>query len=230
MRRTLSLFLLSTVAVLVFATEAAAIGQQSFRIRAGVFQPDGESSYWLDANDVFFGSIDDFEDATVGIDYVVAITPMLDFILSSDYYGTEVAQAYRDFEDANGFDIVHDTLLDVTPITVGLIVNLAPPRAPVRFFVGAGAGVYLWQLEEVGDFIDFDAQPLDIFFDSFIDDGAEFGYYLQAGLEVPFSRQLSFVADARWDDVEADLSGDFRGFGELDLSGVRYTAGIGWSF
>lgn len=218
----------AVVLSIALASHAWAVGQQSFRVRFGVFQPDGESAYWFDKELDFFGDIEEFEDTAVGLDYVADLNSLMSFLVSVDYYFGEVPQSYRDYEGPGGSSIVHDTSLSVTPLTVGLTFNLTPRRAPLRFFVGAGGGVYLWRLEEIGDFIDFDVDPPEIFFDGFEDEGEEFGYYLQAGLEVPFGRNLSFVADARWDEVETTLGGDFEGFGELDLSGSRYTMGIGW--
>jgi hypothetical protein len=220
--------ILAAVLLTALASQAWAVGQQSFRVRFGVFQPDGESAYWFDKELDFFGDIEEFEDAAIGIDYVAELNPLMSFLVSADYYYGEVPQSYRDYEGPAGSSIFHDTSLSITPLTVGLSFNLTPRRAPLRVFVGAGGGVYLWRLEEIGDFIDFDIVPAEIFFDGFEDEGEEFGYYLLAGLEIPFGRNLSFVADARWDRVEATLGGDFEGFGELDLSGSRYTAGIGW--
>ena len=107
---------------------------------------------------------------------------------------------------------------------------MTPARAPVRLFAGAGAGIYLWRLEEVGSFIDFDGLLPEIFDGRFVDEGETFGYYFQAGLEIPVGSSLSLIADSRWDEVEATLGGDFDGFGDIDLSGARYSFGIGWRF
>ncbi|MBZ0110828.1 MAG: outer membrane beta-barrel protein [Thermoanaerobaculia bacterium] len=219
---------LGAVLSVAMASHSWAVGQQSFRVRFGVFQPDGESAYWFDKELDFFGDIEEFEDTAVGIDYVAELNPLMSLLVSADYYYGEVPQSYRDYEGPGGSSIVHDTSLSITPLTVGLAFNLTPRRSPFRVFVGAGGGIYLWRLEEIGDFIDFDIVPPEIFFDRFKDEGEEFGYYLLAGLEVPVGRSLSFVADARFDQVETTLGGDFRGFGKLDLSGSRYTFGIGW--
>lgn len=215
---------------ILLASTAWGTGQQSFRVRLGLFEPDGDSIYWRDKELDFFGDVSDFEDTVVGIDYVMDVHPILSLIFSMDYYQGESEYSYRDFVEPGGRGIFHDTRLDITPLTFGLAFNLTPPRSPVRLFVGAGGGLYLWRLEETGDFIDFDVFPSEIFFGRFVVEGEEFGYYLHAGLEVPFGRSLSFVADARWDDVDADLNGDFAGFGTMDMSGARYSAGIGWRF
>ena len=211
-------------------SQVLAAGQQSFRVRIGLFQPQGESAFWEDKEVDFTGQIGDFEDKVVGVDYVAELNPVLSLILSTDYYQSEVEQAYLDYETFDGGDIYHDTALDITPLTAGLMFNLMPEGAPVRMFVGAGGGLYMWRLEEFGSFIDFDVQPSEIFDGRFVDEGEAFGYYLQAGLEIPLGSSLSLIADGRWDEVEDSLSGDFEGFGDLDLSGARYTFGIGWRF
>ena len=52
-------------------------------------------------------------------------------------------------------------------------------------------------------------------------DGTAFGGYGVVGLEAPISRNLSVFGEGRWTKVDADLQGDFDGFGKIDLSGLR---------
>ena len=62
MRRLSIALIVGAIALTAFASSAAALGQQSFRIRVGVFQPQGDSSYWIDSQDVFYGDIGEFDD------------------------------------------------------------------------------------------------------------------------------------------------------------------------
>ena len=203
----------------------------ALRFRVGLFTPDGESDYWLDNEAVFGGEGDDFEDIILGADFRFALGSRLGLMLSGDVYEGHEDLAYLDFEDSQGRDIVHNTKLDISSLTAGLVFNLTPSGAPVVPYLGAGGGVYFWNLNETGDFIDFD-DPLGptIFTGGFEDDGEAIGWYLLAGLEVPLGTQWSLFAEGRWHSVEDELSGDFAGLGDLDLSGRQISAGASWRF
>lgn len=205
-------------------------GDNALRIHAGIFTPDGESAYWNDTFFDFTGDIDDFEDAVVGVDYVRRLGGNLKLVVSGTGFEGESDQAYRDFVDTFGNDIFHTTTLSVSTATLGLAVDLAPRHAPVVPYLGVGGGLYAWDLEERGEFIDFGVDPPEIFPATFQDDGAVFGWYLMAGLDIPAGRTWSVFVQARWHDAEDDLEGDFVDLGKLDLSGRDITAGFSWTF
>jgi len=200
-----------------------------FRLRLGQFTPDGNERYWNDVENEFNGRASDLADASFGADWLYDFGPNVAFILSGDYFEGKSDMSYRDFTDAQGREIVHTTTLDVAPVTAGILVRVAPPDLPVQPYVGAGAGMYFWRLEETGDFIDFNNNN-QIFTDSFRDSGSAFGYYGLVGIEVPISRNFSVFGQARWDKSSDDLSGDFAGLGKLDLSGRRVEGGLSWRF
>lgn len=219
-----------TILALSALAPAPAEAEASVRFRLGQLTPEGDSPYWEEKAIDFTRDVDDFEDLFVGGDFLWDTTPWLGVMVSLDHFSTDVDQEYRDFVDDQGFPIAHTTTLEITPVTLGLVVRLAPPRAPVRPYLGAGGGLYLWRLQEEGDFIDFTTSPPEIFFGDFEDDGSPFGYYLLAGIEVPLGAYLSLVAEGRWDQADDELEGDFAGLGDLDLSGRRVSAGISWTF
>lgn len=206
-------------------------GDNALRFRVGQFTPEGESDYWLDNEAVFGGEADDFEDIVLGADFRIALGPRLGLLISGDLYEGDTDLAYLEFVDAGGADIFHNTKLDISSLTAGLVLNLTGPGAPVVPYLGAGGGVYFWTLNETGDFIDF-GDPLGptIFSAGFEDDGEALGWYLLAGLEVPVGAQWSLFAEGRWHTVEDELSGDFAGLGDLDLSGRQIFAGASWRF
>jgi hypothetical protein len=47
---------------------------------------------------------------------------------------------------------------------------------------------------------------------------------------VPLGARWSVFAEGRWQNVEDELSGDFAGFGDLDLSGRQISVGAAWRF
>ncbi|HEX9942831.1 MAG TPA: hypothetical protein VGG03_12495 [Thermoanaerobaculia bacterium] len=201
---------------------------QEFRIHLGAFQPDGDSEYWRDVERDFTGSVDDFENASFGLDYLLPLGNHLSLMFSGNVYEGDNTQAYRGFEDNFGDRIRHDTTLDIASGTLGLVFHLTGPGAAVRPYLGAGGGAYAWQLEESGDFIDFGSASRPIFSATLQSDGVAFGYYGLLGLSAPITPRLSIFAEGRWTEVDDDLSGDFEGFGKIDLSGREFAAGLSW--
>lgn len=205
-------------------------GANELRFRLGLFEPDGESAYWQDKQLDFTGEPEDFEDLIGALEYLRQLGERFDLVAGGTAYASESSQFYRDFVDENGLDIVHDTLLEIASLTVGVRARLTGSQAPVRPWVGAGAGLYFWNLEESGDFIDFAGQEPFIFSAFFLDDGATFGWYYGAGIDVPLGPALVLFAEARWHEAEDELSGDFEGLGDLDLSGRELSGGLSWRF
>ena len=237
MKKSVVVILIGLTSSLVLAAAAEAqyrrgnrYNAPSFRIQLGKFQPDGESSYWDGSAFDFDRQADDFEDSVLGLSYLRPLGSRLGLQISGFFYEGSEDLAYVRFEDQFGGDIVHTTELELAALTVGLIYNFTGPDAALVPYVGAGGGLYGWRLAEFGDFIDFDDPQLEIFEDSFEDESEELGFYFTAGLEVPLADTFSIFAEARWDSAEANLAGDFRGLGKLDLSGRSYSAGLSFSF
>ncbi|MEM7052149.1 MAG: outer membrane beta-barrel protein [Acidobacteriota bacterium] len=226
---------LLVVAALAIALPLAAQGRHasddnSFRVRAGLFTPDGESAYWQDNESFFASSADDFEDVVIGADFRWHLGPRSALQLSVDVYSGEEDLAYADFVDFFGDPIVHTTTLDVASVTAAYVVDLTSRSSPVIPYVGVGGGVYDWTLEESGDFIDFNLVEPEVFTDTFQASDTTLGWYFLAGVEVPISAQMSVFAEGRWQDVDEELGDDFDGLGSLDLSGRNLYGGFAWSF
>lgn len=198
----------------------------AFRLHLGTFQPEGDSEYWDDVFDEFTGDIDEMENISVGADYLLSLNRNFGLLFSGNYYEGDQTQNYRDFVDNFGNEIRHDTTLQMTSLTAGLHFSLLGPDAPIIPYVGAGGGVYLWNLEEAGDFID---RNNDIFNATLESEGEAFGYYWQVGLEAPITHRMSVFGEAKWTRVDDELDGDLEGFGDIDLSGREFLAGISWT-
>jgi hypothetical protein len=223
-------WLVVAAAAVLVMPETAHGQDHSLRFRLGLFTPDGDSRYWDDKRFDFTGEAGDFEDVMVGFDYMVGLGVRTLFMFSLDHYSSSLDQRYRDFVDELGRGIVHETSLEITPLTVAAVFDLAPSRSPIKPYAGIGGGLYFWRLREVGDFIDFGFEPPEIFFGRFEDSGQTLGYFFLLGVEVPLGPFFSFLAEGRWDRVDDRLSGDFDGLGTLDLSGRRLMGGISWRF
>jgi opacity protein-like surface antigen len=223
--------LVGALALLVVAPAGAqGSGDSSFRFRIGLYEPDAESEYWQDKLDVWTGNASDFEDTALGVDYVMGIGSRTSAVFSVDAWEGEATQAYRDYVDDQGNDIRHVTSLEATSLSLGLRLDLIRKRGPVVPYVGVGGGFYWWELTEAGDFIDFGVEPAEIFSTVYASDGAAFGYYWNAGVELYLSPDWAVVLEGRWHDVDDDLSDDLDDLGTLDLSGQQITAGLSFRF
>lgn len=222
---------LVVAALAAAAPASAAIGpEHSLRLRGGVFTPDGDSQYFTEAEQDFTGKVSDLEDFVGGIDYRYDFGGHVGLMVSGDVYEGTWNHAYRDFEDNFGNEIQHRASLEIDSLTAGVVIDIAPERSPVVPYVGAGGGLYSYRLEESGEFIDFTTPDFEIFDAELVAEGDTFGYYFLVGLEVPLTPYFSIFGEGRWDNAEDELSEDFDGFGDLDLSGRRVMGGISWRF
>lgn len=201
----------------------------AFRLHLGAFQPEGDSEYWDDIEALFTGDVDDFENANFGLDYLLPVSSRMSVLFSGSIYSGDATQSYLDFEDNFGDRIRHDTTLDIASATVGLVFHLTGPDAVVSPYLGVGGGAYPWRLEESGDFIDLDSPDLDIFSATLESEGVAFGWYALVGLEAPISRRISLFAEGRWTQADDELADDFEGFGDIDLSGREFAAGVSFN-
>lgn len=201
----------------------------AFRLHLGSFRPDADSEYWDDKAREFSGDAGDFENLSVGGDYLLSLSRHVGLLFSGSYYQGDTTQSYLDFVDNRGDEISHDTTLDIGSLTAGVVFSFTGPDAPVIPYVGAGGGFYSWRLEEDGDFIDFHSPRHDVFFSNPTADGVAFGGYWMVGLEAPITPRMSLYGEGRWTRAKDTLGGDFEGFGDLDLSGREFVAGISWN-
>jgi opacity protein-like surface antigen len=198
----------------------------AFRVSLGAFQPEGDSEYWDDKEAEFTGGVDDLENASVGLDYLLPLNRHFSLQFGGTFFSGDTTQSYRDFTDNFGDRIRHDTTLDIVSGTVGVVIHPLGSDAAVSPYLGAGAGSYFWSLAEEGDFI---AANDDIFFATPEDEGVAFGYYYLVGLEAPITRSLSIFGEGRWDQADDELSDGFEGFGDIDLSGRTFRVGLSWN-
>lgn len=199
----------------------------AFRLHVGSFQPEGDSEYWDGKFAGFTGEIDDFENVSIGADYLWSFNRHAGLLFTGNYFSGDTTQSYRGFVDNFGDRIRHDTTLEIANLGAGFHFSPFGPDAPVIPYVGFGGGLYSWRLEEDGDFI---APNDDIFNATLESDGVAFGYFGLVGLEVPIGPRMSVFAEGRWTRAEDELDGgDLEGFGDLDLSGREFMAGISWN-
>ena len=212
----------------------AGSSERSFQTRLGGFLFEGESDFWDDNASVFALEASDFDDTTLGLTYSVPFNRFFEVDLNADLFDETVVSEYRDFTDASGFAILHDSTLQMVPVTLG--VRFVPfgrgkhgGKRPV-LYVGAGAGVNFWRYEEFGDFIDLRDSANPILFGDFRESGEAFTTYAAAGLELPISDNFAVGVEARYFDSDDDFEGDFAGLGTLDMTGVSASITGRWRF
>lgn len=191
----------------------------------------------------FFGeeltlSKGDFDAFLFGMDASFAVASRVDLVAGFEISRANMSSEYRDFVDENDLPILQNTSLGIVPVTLSVKLYLTPRGrevsrhayvpSKVRPYVGGGAGVVWYELEQVGDFVDF--VDLTIFTSAFRSSG--FGFATQAfgGVEVGLTRRWFLTVEGRYLWSDADLGGDFVSFEPIDLSGARIGAGINFTF
>lgn len=141
----LAALLLSALPALAQGRRYVPERESAFRFRVGSFLPEGDSQYWLDKEEDFTGSTEDFENPSFGIDFLLPLSNRLSVQFSGSGYGGEATNAYRDFEDNFGDRIRHDTTLAIASGTAGLVLHLTGPDVAVQPYLGGGVGAYAWE-------------------------------------------------------------------------------------
>ncbi len=240
---------LLAVAVVVLAVAAPAQAQprgggdttNSFEFRLGGFFPAGGGEFWDGTESTFDLSHSDFNDAMLGISYVAGITNNFELGFNLGFYDSTVRAGYRDFVDQDGFPILHDTTLRLTPLTVdfrflpGGRYSLRGRRGQYRVhhpvpYVGAGAGMNFWSYRETGDFLDFSQSPPVVFPASFRDSGTAFEGHVLAGVELPVGPAWGVLFEGRYSWSSVTPGGDFAGLGKLNLGGPSAFIGASLHF
>lgn len=232
---------LVTAAVPAMAQPAGTDG--SIRFRLGGYFPSGNSTFW-DANEQTFTlSSSDFNDWMVGASFVTSMTNWVELGFNVDFYDATHRAADRDYVDEFGRPILHDTTLELIPLSVD--VRILPAgryalrgqggqlrvRRPVPY-VGAGVGLTYWQYTEQGDFVGFDDLGPFVYYDRLKDDGTEFAAHVLAGVELPMGPAWNLTLEGRYLWAEATPQDGFSALdlGKLDLGGFAGFVGFSRQF
>jgi len=202
----------------------------SVRFLLGQFSPECDSQYWDEKFMDFTGSASDFEDYLFQMDYRYPLSHGTALLFGLGWYDGATSQAYRDYVDAGGRNISHRTSLATWDATATWIFEIGQRRKAVTPYFGAGVGFLWWELEEVGDFIDFGDPDLPIIRAGYRSTGNTWELFAVAGLDIRLGHAMSLVAQARWRDADDELGGAFVGFGKIDLSGLDYSIGFAYNF
>lgn len=210
----------------------------AFSIRGGYMVASANSDIYEFFSDELTIESNDFNALDFGIDVALAIHPRLDVLVGFEHSRAAVDSEYREFEEDNGAPITQTTELRTVPLTGSIKAYLTPRGREIsrfsfvpskaRPYVGAGAGLIWYRLNQGGDFVDF--VDLSIFPDEFQSSGWGTEAHVFGGLDVQINPKWYLSLEGRYVWADADLSGDFVGFDPIDLSGLRITAGFSMSF
>ena len=230
MRRTM--MTVAAMATILAAGPAAAQWNLGGRvdIRVGALDHASGGSYWTDTGQYLTGGATDLDDGTVAVDLYRRSAPRSGWMLTVGAFSGETDRAYRDWVLASGAPVVHTARLEEWHLAVAYVVELAGETAPVVPYVGAGIGLYGWELTETGTFLDFGASPPEPFVGRYRADGTELGWQALAGLEVRLGLAWSLLAELRYHAADAELGSGFTGTvaQDLDLGGTEASVGVAW--
>jgi hypothetical protein len=176
----------------------------------------------------------DFSSAAVVFDVAFNVSPRVEGVFSVGLARTTMPSEFRHWLDNNDRPILQTTLFQRVPLTASLKTYLRDTGRSIGHFawipkryapyVGGGGGIMWYQLQQEGDFIDFNT--LRVFPDRFDSNGWTPTLQAFGGVDVSLSPRFAVTTEGRYQWARAALSRDFSGFDRIDLSGFAVTSGI----
>jgi hypothetical protein len=171
--------------------------------------------------------IGEFNNVTVGGEWLFAMTRNLEGGLGLGFYQRSVPTVYTDLVNRNGTEIEQALKLRIVPFTATIrLVPFGNDQA-IQPYIGAGVGVYGWRYSETGDFV----FPGDVVkFRNFVASGAAAGPTIFGGVRVPIgSAGVGF--EIRHQSAEGKVPGDeLFTEAKVDLGGYNYLFTMGFRF
>jgi hypothetical protein len=218
--------------------EYAPLQQGAVSFKVGYFMPRGESDIWTENAETFTLEVDDFNGFAGGIELSWFLNQYITVAGGVDFYRKTVDTEYRDFLGDDGQPIFQNFKLTVVPVTATVkftpLGNGSPSYSgekdtPFVPWVGGGIGVYSYQYEEDGEFIDDSDDS--IFRGNFLSENeVGFGAHVAGGIIVPIGLKFDVFGEVKYAWVDADLSDEFSGFEPIDLGGISYFFGGSYRF
>lgn len=210
----------------------------TFTLRMGVSRPNATGDPYADFSNDLTLSKSSYNAFDVAGDLAFSVTRKLDVVLTAGWAGSRAPTELRHWLDANDQPIQQTTTLQRVPLTASLKYYLRPRGQAVgRFawvplglapYVGAGGGLMFYRYHVWGNFVD----PTDtiIYADNIASENWTGTAHVFAGVDIPLGPRFVMSGEARYAWAKAPLGPDFKGFGDINLSGFSVTVGVGVRF
>jgi opacity protein-like surface antigen len=208
---------------------------QAFGFKLGYFSLKGNDARGEDGDDVIFNNqdslifdLEDFNGATFGAEWLVALGPWMEAGADVSFYQRTVPSIYRDIIDESGFELEQDLKLRMVPVS-GTFRFLPAGRGAVQPFVGGGVSIINWRYSETGEFVDLNG---DLFRDSFVADGTEVAPLFLLGIRFAVGDAWLVGGEYRYQNAKGDTGGFEKGFlgDKIHLGGHNFNLGIHFRF
>ncbi len=180
----------------------------------------------------------DFAATTFAADASFRASGRMDVVIGTGYAKSSALSESREYVDQDDQPIVQTTRLSKLPVSAGArfyplsrgeaIGQYAWIPRPFTPYVGAGAGLMHYRLEQQGDFVNY--QDLSIFNDRLESTGNTVMAYGEGGASYWLNHRVGLSAGARYTFATADMRRDYEGFDNIDLSGFQASAGLAVRF
>ena len=200
------------------------------KLSFGEFELDGGSQYWRTRREDFFGSEKNFTDDRWGLEYSRMVTERWGYLFNGHLWEGQQTTSFRDYVDNSGNDIFHETTLEIFEAGAGFVFYPFRRNTIVAPYIGGGLALVAYDLEERGDFVDFEDTALPIFSGTFRDSGSTLGWFWTAGVDIPIGSSIALFGQYTWTDASATLGSDFAGFGTIELGGEELGFGVSYRF
>jgi outer membrane protein W len=216
-----------TLAALLLGTSP--LDASSFNFKVGLFSPAMESDLWEINMDNLALEKQDMQAGYYAIEYEYSMSPNLTFSIEGGVYKKEHYSMYRYYEYDDGTPIYQNVGLRITSLELSFKYYPMGLRQKLFPFVGAGAGVYRWQYEQWGDFIDVVEGVVNE--DEYVEASAyDIGFNARAGIGIRLGRSTAVSFEARYQYLKGDLGPFFEDFERLDMNGLALVVGVNFLF
>jgi hypothetical protein len=168
----------------------------------------------------------------------IPVSRRADAVIGIEFNRTKKESEYRDFVDNNRLPINQTTQMRTTVLSGSVkfavvergleVSRLAWVPRNVVPYVGAGGGALRYDLQQFGDFVDF--QTSRIFASTLTSGGWAPMAHAFGGVDVRVLKRVYVTLDGRYQWSNATLGNDWVDFEPLDLRGFRLSAGANFVF
>jgi hypothetical protein len=211
-------------------------------VRGGFDRANASSDIFQFMTDTLTLDRGDFSGFTFGADLAYSITPRVDIVAGAGYVRSKKTSEFREYYEVVGtteIPINQTTTFSRLPLTGTLKAYLFPRGrsigslawVPAKFspYIGVGGGALRYEFRQEGDFVfprENSTEEFDIAYDKFVSSGWTPTAHALLGAEIALTPRLGFSTEGRYGWARSDLSADFVGFEQIDLSGFSATMGF----